>query len=615
MAKQRSIELLAPAKNVACAREAILHGADAVYIGAPKFGARSAAGNSLEDLAELVAFAHLYRVRIYVTVNVILYDEELQEFESLIWELWRIGVDALIVQDMGITRMNLPPIPLHASTQMDNQTPEKVRFLQEAGFRQVVLARELPLKQIQAISAVTTVQLESFIHGSLCVSYSGQCYLSQALSGRSANRGECAQYCRLPYNLLDADGNVLIRQKHLLSIKDLNRTHYLEDLIEAGVSSFKIEGRLKDVSYVKNITAWYRQKLDEIIKRHPDLERASSGYSKITFQPDPQKSFNRGFTDFFMKERPDNLGNPDTPKSMGEPVGRVKEIRGNCLTVAGIASFSNGDGLSFFDENGNMEGFRVNRVEDNRLFPAQSTHVKPNTPLFRTYDQAFERELEKISAQRFIPVTVKCWETEFGFAISMEDNESHHAILAFDQVKEPAAKPQKERVKSELTKLGNTLFEAISCEMDWSKEWFIPVSRWADLRRQLCEKLEMIRAIDYRREEMKLMPTTHPYPEKKLTYLGNVLNQKAAEFYKEHGVASIDPAFESRPFSKEEKSAEASEVLMFNKYCLRHELGGCPKLGKAAKVLNEPLFLVYNNNRIKLSFDCKKCEMHLMLAE
>jgi len=615
MLKQRYIELLAPAKNLECAREAVLHGADAVYIGAPKFGARSAAGNSLEDLAELVAFAHLYRVRIYVTLNVLLYDEELQEAEALIWELWRIGVDALIVQDMAILQMNLPPIPLHASTQTDNRTPEKVRFLGDAGFRQVVLARELSLQQIQAISAATTVPLECFVHGSLCVSYSGQCYLSQALAGRSANRGECAQYCRLPYNLVDADDNVLIRQKHLLSIKDMNRTRYLENLIDAGVSSFKIEGRLKDVSYVKNITAWYRQNLDEIIQKRPDLKRASSGYSKITFQPNPQKSFNRGFTDYFMKERPVRLGNPDTPKSMGEPVGRVKEIRGNSMTVAGLVPFSNGDGLSFFDEKGNMEGFRVNRVEENRLFPAQMTHVKPNTPLYRTFDQAFERELERPSAERFIPVAVKCWETESGFALSMEDKESHHAMIAFEQAKEPAAKPQKENVRSQLTKLGNTRFEAISCEIDWTSEWFMPVSKWADMRRQLCEKMEMVRALDYRREAFKIVPTTHAYPEKELTYLGNVLNQKAAEFYKEHGVTSIDPAFESRPFSKEARSADVSEFLMLNKYCLRYELGACPKTGKAAKILNEPLFLVYNNNRIQLGFDCKACEMHLSLVE
>jgi len=615
MVKQRKIELLSPAKNSECAREAILHGADAVYIGAPKFGARSAAGNSLEELSELVEFAHTFNVRIYVTVNVVLYDEELEEVEALIWDLWRIGVDALIIQDLAILQMNLPPIPLHASTQMDNRTPEKVRFLEDAGLRQVVLARELSLDQIKAISATTTVPLECFIHGALCVSFSGQCYLSRALTGRSANRGECAQYCRLPYNLEDADGNVLIRQKHLLSIKDLNRTPYFENLIDAGVSSFKIEGRLKDVSYVKNVTGWYRQKLDEIISRRPDLKRASSGYSKLTFKPNPQKSFNRGFTEYFTKGRSEKLGNPDSPKSMGEPVGRVKEIRGNSFTVAGLSSFTNGDGLSFFDEKGNMEGFRVNRVEENRLFPAQATHVKPNTPLYRTFDQAFERELERPSAQRFIPVSVKCWETGFGFAVSMEDNESHRAAISFEQAKDPASKPQMDNVRTQLTKLGNTLFEAKSCEIEWEKDWFVPVSKWADVRRQLCEKLEQVRKLDHRREEMQILPTTHDYPQKKLTYLGNVLNQKAVDFYKAHGVTSIEPAFEARPFNKDEIMAKPSEILMFNKYCLRYELGACPKMSKNVKQLKEPLFLIYNSNRIQLHFDCKDCEMHLTLAE
>lgn len=615
MVKQRKIELLSPAKNPECAREAILHGADAVYIGAPKFGARSAAGNSLEELSELVEFAHPFNVRIYVTLNVVLFDEELEEVETLIWDLWRIGVDALIIQDMAILQMNLPPIPLHASTQTDNRTPEKVRFLEEAGLRQIVLARELSLDQIREISATTKVPLESFIHGALCVSYSGQCYLSRALTGRSANRGECAQFCRLPYNLEDADGKVLIRQKHLLSIKDLNRTPYLENLIDAGVSSFKIEGRLKDVSYVKNVTAWYRLKLDEIISRRPELKRASSGYSKLTFKPNPQKSFNRGFTEYFTKGRPEKLGNPDTPKSMGEPVGRVKEIRGNSITVAGLSSFTNGDGLSFFDEKGSMEGFRVNRVEENRLFPAQATHVKPNTLLYRTFDQAFERELERPSAQRFIPVSVKCWETSFGFAVSMEDNESHRAAITFEQAKDPASKPQKENVRTQLTKLGNTLFEAKSCDLDWEQDWFVPVSKWADIRRQLCEKMEQVRKLDHRREEVKILPTTHDYPQKELTYLGNVLNQKAVEFYKAHGVTSIEPAFESRPFNKEEQMAKPSEILMFNKYCLRYELGACPKMGKNVVSLKEPLFLVYNSNRIQLHFDCKACEMHLTLAE
>ena len=606
MAKIRTIELLAPAKNVEVAREAILHGADAVYIGAPKFGARSAAGNSLEDLADLVQFAHEFAVRIYVTVNTLLYDEELPEVEKLIWNLWNMGVDALIVQDMGITRLNLPPIPLHASTQTDNRTPEKVKFLQDAGFRQVVLARELSLEQIRAISSSVSVPLECFVHGALCVSYSGQCFISQAMSGRSANRGECAQFCRLPYDLVDADRKTLVRQKHLLSIKDLNRSEALEELIDAGIHSFKIEGRLKEVSYVKNVTAFYRGKLDEVLKRRPDLKRSSDGVSHLLFKPEPNKSFNRGFTNYFLKGRPSDLGNPDTPKSMGEPVGRVKEVRGNHFSVAGLTSFTNGDGLSFVGSSGQFEGFRVNRVEENRLFPARMPDLKPNTLLYRTHDQAFESLMEKPSAERKIPVALQCWETAFGFALSMDDQNGNSVSLSFAQEKVPASKPQEQQVKNQLTKLGNTLFEAASCELEWSADWFVPVSIWAEQRRLLCEKSLAVRKIAFRREESRLPETTHPYPEKNLTYLGNVLNHKAAEFYHLHGVDSIEPAFES-----EEHLRKPGDVLMFNKHCIKFELGVCPRAHPSAKPLHEPLFLVYNTKRIQLHFDCKACEMHL----
>ena len=363
-----TIELLAPAKNLECGIEAINHGADAVYIGAPRFGARAAAGNSLEDIAELVRYAHLYRARIYVTVNTILKDEELEDTEAMIWNLYRIGVDALIVQDMGITRLNLPPIPLHASTQMDNRTVEKVRFLAEAGFRQVVLARELTLEEIRNIHrACPDTLLEVFVHGALCVSYSGQCYVSQACYGRSANRGECAQFCRLAFDLKDADGKVIAHDKHLLSLKDMNQSENLEALLDAGASSLKIEGRLKDVSYVKNVTAYYRQRLDAIFKRRKEYVRASSGSVRTVFRPQLDKSFSRGFTDYFLHGRNPGIFNLDTPKSLGEEVGTVKEVRGTFLTVAGVKPFANGDGLCYLDEQGKLQGFRVNRVEGNKL--------------------------------------------------------------------------------------------------------------------------------------------------------------------------------------------------------------------------------------------------------
>ena len=410
MIKQRKIELLAPAKNLECGIEAVNHGADAVYIGAPKFGARAAAVNSLEDIAALVEHAHLYNVRIYVTVNTILKEEELKETERMIWELYRIGVDALIVQDMGITRLNLPPIPLHGSTQMDNRTPEKVRFLADAGFRQVVLARELSLQEIRGIhEACPDVPLEVFVHGALCVSYSGQCYVSQACFG-----------------LVDADGKTIVRNKHLLSLKDLNQSEVLEELLDAGATSLKIEGRLKDVTYVKNVTAAYRRKLDAIFARRKEYTRASSGTCHFDFQPQLDKSFSRGFTHYFLQGRGGEITSFDTPKSLGEEMGTLKEQRGGYITVAGVKPFHNGDGVCFLDEQGRLQGFRINRVDGNKLYPAgEVPRIKPRTRLYRNFDQEFERILTRKSSERKIGV---CWEladTSFGFSLTAADEDDN----------------------------------------------------------------------------------------------------------------------------------------------------------------------------------------------
>ena len=443
MIRQRPKELLAPAKNLECGIEAINHGADAVYIGAPRFGARAAAGNSLEDIAALVQHAHVYNARIYVTVNTILRDEELKDTEAMIWDLYRAGVDALIIQDMGITRLNLPPIPLHASTQMDNRTVQKVKFLADVGFRQVVLARELTLDEIAKIhAACPDTLLEVFVHGALCVSYSGQCYVSQACFGRSANRGECAQFCRLGFDMVDADGKVIARNKHLLSLKDMNQSENLEALLDAGASSLKIEGRLKDVSYVKNVTAYYRQKLDAILKRRKEYIRASSGTVKLAFRPQLDKSFSRGFTDYFVHGRNPGIFSFDTPKSLGEEVGTVKEIRGNYLTVAGVKSFSNGDGLCYLDERGKLCGFRVNRVDGNKLYPQEMPRVKPKTRLYRNFDQEFERVMQKKSAERKIAVTLRLEENNFGFTLSVTDEDDNRISLAMPREKELARTPQ-----------------------------------------------------------------------------------------------------------------------------------------------------------------------------
>ena len=432
MIKQRKIELLAPARNLECGIEAINHGADAVYIGAPKFGARAAAVNSLEDIAALVEYAHLYNARIYVTVNTILKEEELKETEEMIRELYRIGVDALIVQDMAIAKLELPPIPLHASTQMDNRTVDKVRFLRDAGFRQVVLARELSLREIGKIyEACPDIPLEVFVHGALCVSYSGQCYVSQACFGRSANRGECAQFCRLPFSLVDAEGKMIAKDKHLLSLKDLNQSEELEALLDAGASSLKIEGRLKDVSYVKNVTAAYRQKLDAIFARRKEYTRASSGKCRFDFKPQLDKSFSRGFTHYFLHGRSKDIFSFDTPKSLGEEMGTMKESRGNYLTVAGVKSFNNGDGVCYLDEQGRLQGLRINRVDGNKLYPQEMPRIKPRTMLYRNFDQEFERILARKSSERKIAVCILLAENNFGFSLTMTDEDDNSVTLTF----------------------------------------------------------------------------------------------------------------------------------------------------------------------------------------
>ena len=603
MIKQRKIELLAPAKNLECGMAAIDHGADAVYIGAPKFGARAAAVNSLEDIAALVEYAHLYNVRIYVTVNTILKDEELKETEEMIRALYRVGVDALIVQDMGIAGLELPPIPLHASTQMDNRTAEKVRFLADAGFRQVVLARELSLREIGKIhEACPDVPLEIFVHGALCVSYSGQCYVSQACFGRSANRGECAQFCRLPFSLVDSNDRVIAKDKHLLSLKDLNQSEELEALLDAGASSFKIEGRLKDVSYVKNVTAAYRQKLDAILARRKEYVRASSGSCRYAFKPQLDKSFSRGFTHYFLHGRTRDVFSFDTPKSLGEEMGTMKEARGNYLTVAGLKSFNNGDGVCYIDEQGKLQGFRINRVEGNKLYPQEMPRIKPRTVLYRNFDQEFEKILARRSSERKMAVAIRLADTAFGFALTLTDEDDNRVTLSLPRAKEPARTPQEENLKTQLAKLGNTPFEAERVDIDFAENWFLPASVLADFRRQAIEKLIAARRINYRRELAVLRPTTHAFPQTALTYLGNVMNARAASFYAGHGVASIAPAFEQTPVEK--------AVLMFCKHCLRYSMGWCPVHQRERSPYREPYYLVSTDGkRFRLEFDCRNCQM------
>ena len=609
MIKQRKIELLAPARNLECGIEAINHGADAVYIGAPKFGARAAAVNSLEDIAALVEYAHLYNVRIYVTVNTILKEEELKETEEMIRELYRIGVDALIVQDMAIAKLELPPIPLHASTQMDNRTVDKVRFLRDAGFRQVVLARELSLREIGKIhEACPDIPLEVFVHGALCVSYSGQCYVSQACFGRSANRGECAQFCRLPFSLVDAEGKMIAKDKHLLSLKDLNQSEELEALLDAGASSLKIEGRLKDVSYVKNVTAAYRQKLDAIFARRKEYTRASSGKCRFDFKPQLDKSFSRGFTHYFLHGRSKDIFSFDTPKSLGEEMGTMKESRGNYLTVAGVKSFSNGDGVCYLDEQGRLQGFRINRVDGNKLYPQEMPRIKPRTMLYRNFDREFERILARKSSERKIAVCILLAENNFGFSLTMTDEDDNSVTLTLPRDREPARTPQADNLKNQLAKLGNTPFEAERIDIDFSENWFIPASVLSELRRQLVEQLIIARKVNYRRELAVWKPTTHTFPQQTLSYLGNVMNTRAASFYQDHGVKEVEPAYEKQP-------VEAA-VLMFCKHCLRYSMGWCPIHQRERSPYKEPYYLVgTDGKKFRLSFDCKNCQMKVSAAQ
>ena len=611
------IELLSPAKNFECGIEAIRHGADAVYIGAPKYGARAAAGNSLDDLQQLSEYAHRFGAKVYVTLNTIIYDDELAEVENLVWQLYRIGIDALIVQDMALLTMNLPPIALHASTQTDNRTSEKVKFLYKNGFSQVVLARELSLEEIAAIHRDCPVPLEAFVHGALCVSYSGQCYASQACFGRSANRGECAQFCRLPFDLVDADGRVIERNRHLLSLKDMNRSAHLEAMMDAGVCSFKIEGRLKDVSYVKNVTAYYRQAIDAIFARRPEYERASLGVSTYTFTPQLDKSFNRGFTDYFLTGRSE-VYSFSSPKSVGEPIGNVKEVGRGYIAVSSTKALHNGDGLCFIDERGQLQGFRVNRVEGTRLYPKEMPRgLTARTPLFRNYDQDFERLLSRPSAERRIPVYIGMRDLPFGFSLTMTDEEGCSATVNFARDKELARTEQRAGIEAQLSKLGGTILAAKSVAIDFTDNWFIPSSVVADMRRAGVEAYERARKLKVENSRLKIgdtdnekakvsqsgcdnTPSSHPNVQ--LSYLANIANHRAADFYRVRGADTVAPAYEL--------SATRGATLMFCRHCLRYAMGWCPHRGGRLSPYREPYTLVSaDGKRFALTFDCKQCVM------
>ncbi len=596
----RKIELLAPAKNLLCGIEAINHGADAVYIGAPLFSARFSAGNSIEDIEQLVKYSHQYYAKVYVALNTILKEEELPVANKIIWQLYEAGIDALIIQDMAILEMDIPPIALHASTQMDNRMPDKVGFLENSGFSQVILARELSLSQIEGIAKQTNVSLEFFIHGALCVCYSGQCYLSHAFSGRSANRGECAQYCRLRYTLQDDLGKILVKDKHLLSLKDLNHSDNLEKLLDAGISSLKIEGRLKELSYVKNITAYYRKQLDKIFERRLEYQPSSSGNCSYTFTPCPEKSFNRGFTDYFLKGRKKEIPSLDTPKSTGEYIGKLKELTPKYLKIFTTFALNNGDGLCFFNKEGTLEGFRVNRVEKGKVFPAEMPDILIGTPLYRNYDNNFEKILSSQSAVRKISVIFSLKIEKENLVLQVVDSDGNQCEVTTFYKKELARTNQLEEIKSRLSKVGNTIFEVEKIHIEFQEDLFIPASLLAELRRKVLELLQTTREMSYFRKKTKTQNLKGKYIEDKLTYRGNVSNSKARQFYVNRGVLQIDDAFEINPLEH--------VPLMFSKYCLKYQLGYCPKM-KENQLSGKNWYLSSNQVQLKLEFDCEKCEM------
>lgn len=611
MKKHIPLELLAPARTCKTGRLAILHGADAVYIGGPSHGARASASNSIEDIRELCEFAHQFRARVYVTLNTIIFDSELEEVRNTVMRLYRAGVDALIVQDMALLRMEIPPIALHASTQCDTRTPEKAKFLAECGFSQIVIARECSEEEVRAIRAAipADVSIEAFVHGALCVSYSGDCQASYCTSGRSANRGNCAQMCRLAYDLTDAQGNVLIANRHLLSLRDLNRMEHIERMAMSGVSSFKIEGRLKDDAYVKTVVAAYRREIDRVIATHPDrFIRASQGRSQVSFTPDVTKVFNRRFTPYFFD--PDKVSGRgmaefSTPKWIGQPVGVVKSNLGKCITLFAPAQISNGDGLGYFNSKGMYTGFRVNRVDGYKLYPARAVDVAPGDSLYRNSSTEFEAAMAQETATRKLELkmTLRLSASD-RISLRCKTEGGSHVEISKEIVPSTAKSPQGEVRSRNFGKLGGTIYTLTEYEDTLPDDLFIPASELSALRRDALNALERQRRatyrFDYRRSENK----DAPYVNSSLTYHDNVANSLAEQFYREHGAKEIARAIECTPPTL----IPADTTVMTTRYCLRRELGACLRTPEGKK-LPSVLYLTNGNIRFRLDFDCKRCQM------
>ena len=628
---RHQIELLAPAKTADIGIEAINHGADAVYIGGPSFGARTNASNEVSDIARLVQHAHRYNAKIFTTLNTILRDDELEPARKQIWELYDAGVDALIVQDMGLLELDLPPIQLHASTQTDIRTVEKAKFLQDVGFSQIVLARELTLKQIRTIAVNTHCAIEFFIHGALCVAYSGQCFISHAHTGRSANRGDCSQACRLPYNVMDDKGQMVAFEQHVLSMKDNDQSANLRALIDAGVSSFKIEGRYKDMGYVKNITAHYRMLLDEILEERPELARASAGECTFYFQPEPERNFNRGSTDYFVNGRKEDIGAFESPKHLGLPVGEVTKVGDKWFDVLiedeaikEAGGIHNGDGLNYLTLTKDIVGVQANTAEPVgksgriwRVFPNEDIEtlkdLKAGVAINRNRDRAWENLLSKKSSERRMGLWMNLTDTEDGLALTVTDENGHTGEARVVCDKQAPQSPEKAEasLRDNLTKLGATLYAAHDLMLSTQQPWFVPASAVNQLRRDAIANLEAARAAAYERPvRAKAVEPPVTYPEDSLSYLANVFNHKARDFYAKHGVKVIEAAYESH-----EELGEVS--LMITKHCVRYSLSMCPKQAKGVtgvqgQVKAEPLQLVNGKEKLTLRFDCKPCEMHVV---
>jgi putative protease len=603
------IELLAPARNADFGKAAINHGADAVYIGAPQFSARNAASNTIKEIEQLIGYAHLFKVKVYAALNTILYDNEIEEAGTIITTLYQSGIDGIILQDLGLLELNLPPVPLIASTQTHNTTIEKVLFFEKLGFKRVILARELSLMQIQEIRNKTNIELESFVHGAICVSYSGQCYISEAICKRSGNRGMCAQPCRSVYDLSDENNKVLIKNKHLLSQKDLNLSAYLSELINAGITSFKIEGRLKDVSYVKNITSFYRQRLDAMIENNANYSKTSSGTIHHYFEPDPERSFNRGFTSYFINGRKEKTGQPDTQKSIGKRIGYVTSKGPNWITTD-CDELVNGDGICFFGSDSVLNGTLVNKVSGNKVFFNSSIEVEVGTEIYRNHDQQFEKMLSGKCAERKISVSLSFSESPDGYILQAVDCDGTEALIETKCDKLPAKNTElaKNTIVTQLSRLGESVFESNKIEVKTGEAYFLPASLINEMRRRVINELEKERINNYKPEQIVRPEHKPEFYKKEVLFTENVSNLHAQKFYHSLGILEIEPAFELL-------SDRLNKVVMTTRYCIRYQFDACPVYQKNKVQWNNPLFLRDQNHTYKLDFDCKKCEMQLIFIQ